>query len=102
MLIDLRNRQVYKGLDLIIIVLLNQGRLRESFKFGDYLIEPGKIMQVEMGTKQVMQPFNIMSRFDGNHIGVLIKQVDPFLGIPVISQKVLPDEMIPAIALVQV
>ena len=60
------------------------------------------VAQVKMRAHQVVHAFDIMCRFDGEHIGLFVKKINPFLGIPVILQKILPDKGVPAIALVQV
>src|SRR6478672_10372952 len=55
-----------------------------------------------MSIKQVVHAFDIMTRFHIDHLRMLFEQIYPLLRIPVVLDKILPDECVPAITLVQV
>ena len=60
------------------------------------------ISKIEVSVQQVMHSFNVVTCFNVDHIRVFLEQVHPFLRIPVVLNKILADEGVPAIALVQV
>jgi hypothetical protein len=94
--------QVYKSLDTVIMILLNNAGMRKVFKALQHFVELFIILQIEVGTQQVMHTLDIMRRFYLDHKWFLVEKLHPLTRVPVIQQEILPDERIPAITLVEI
>ena len=91
---------VNKTLDQVILVLLHGFTVAEFVKLFQCIIQLFIIAQIKMRAHEVMHAFNIMAAFYAGHMRGLIKQINPFLCVPVVLQKILAYEGLPAITLV--
>ena len=102
MLVDLCSADIDKSLYAKIIMLFYPAGLANASNFFKRDRKLPVITQIKMRIQQVMHSFNVMTGFHPDHQWLRIEQVNPFLRIPVILQKILADKCIPAITLVQV
>ncbi len=85
----------------IIVMLYNMWRFK-SFELIEHDIQLLMVAQIKMSIQQVVHSFDIVTGFHVNHLRIFFEQVNPFLRVLVILDKILPDESVPSIALVQV
>src|SRR5688572_3932858 len=91
-----------KSLHPEIIVMLHDMRWCKLFKFFKHNIKLLMVSQIEMCVHKVVHSLDIVTGFYIDHLGIIPEKIYPLLCIPVILNKILPDERIPAIALIQV
>src|SRR4051794_1224205 len=94
--------QVHKNLYTVILTLCNNCGTGKALELGKRFIKLFIILKIEMCPQQVMKPFYKMCCFHFNHQRFLVKNINPFLRIPVIHQEVLFYKSIPAITLVEI
>ena len=82
--IDAGNVQINKCLDTVIVIVLYRWWVGKIFKYFQRFNEFFIVLQIEMGTQQVVHAFDIMRGLNVNHVFFLIKQVDPFLRIAIV------------------
>jgi hypothetical protein len=73
-----------------------------GFKLFQYQLEFGKVTQIEKRIEHIVHAFNIVTCFHCNHQRFIVKQVDPFLRIAIVHQKILPYKSKPAVTLVEI
>src|SRR5437764_7741742 len=100
MLVYLGLRDIKKCLDSEVIVLLNPVGFCKRFKLAKRNWKLTVVAQIKMCIQQIVQPFNVMTCFHANHKRFYIEQVNPFLCVTIILQKVLSYESIPCVTLV--